>query len=81
MPTFISDEVFDRLVPALSAIQPCPFTGDRSAKIAEILCCAGGIWPESLRDGFIHDEDSATNQNEGLTYRLANYSACSQNID
>ncbi|GGA82924.1 hypothetical protein GCM10011385_41400 [Nitratireductor aestuarii] len=49
MPTYIPDWIYDRLVKALEAIEPCPLTGDRSAKINEALCMIGGVWPESVR--------------------------------
>lgn len=49
MDTYIDNETHSRLVLALAAIEPCPFSGKREPyQIVEVLMAAE-IWPASVK--------------------------------
>ena len=46
---YINSETYRRLVAALTAIEPCAFTGDRETQIQFALGEIADVWPESIQ--------------------------------
>lgn len=53
---YIGDSIYDRLVAAIVALKPCPFTGEREAYDVRLLLGEeGGLWPARIEPGEADD--------------------------